>query len=282
MKPIFGIDVTTNKKNNKMNGEEFITRVVSDTRRAVFEEKTNKFDGAIKKGQLPSWLTVTKFISGIWALLALTSVISSKNADGSAENITALTITGIIGAVIWIGVIIYSGLREKAVLKDENIQGQIDEINTYIDDIYNELGVPTTAPFVDVLVFRYAEKDGEIKIKTAPMQMADRFNLQFKAYVKDGYLHLSNLDDTHSFKMSELKTIKKVKKSTTLSSWNKETEPTDERYKPYKITSDQYGIIHIKWYYILEMEHNGEIYGLYFPSYELEAFEILTGLHVEE
>ena len=98
MKPIFGIDVTTNKKNDKMNGEEFITRVVSDTRRAVFEEKTNKFDGAIKKGQLPSWLTVTKFISGIWALLALTSVISSKNTDGSAENITALTITGIIAS----------------------------------------------------------------------------------------------------------------------------------------------------------------------------------------
>ena len=34
-------------------------------------------------------------------------------------------------------------------------------------------------------------------------------------------------------------------------------------------------------YHILEIEKDGEIYGLYFPCYELSAIEELTGLSAE-
>ena len=44
--------------------------------------------------------------------------------------------------------------------------------------------------------------------------------------------------------------------------------------------SNQYGYS-VKPYYILELERDGEEYGIYFPSYELPTFESLTLLHAE-
>ena len=38
----------------------------------------------------------------------------------------------------------------------------------------------------------------------------------------------------------------------------------------------------MKAYHILELEHGGENYGIYFPCWELPVFERLTGLNAEE
>ena len=50
---------------------------------------------------------------------------------------------------------------------------------------------------------------------------------------------------------------------------------TSEKYIQYKLKTNNYGIISIDVYYILEFEHNGEIYGIYFPNYELFTFKKL-------
>lgn len=112
--------------------------------------------------------------------------------------------------------------------------------------------------------------------------MGEYFNLEFMAYVKDGYLHLANLEDVHSFRLDEIKSIRIIKKHTTIMSWNKELGPNEEPYKSYKLTVDQYGIVHMKSYNIMEIEHEGQLYGLYFPVYERDSFERLTGLVAEQ
>ena len=55
-------------------------------------------------------------------------------------------------------------------------------------------------------------------------------------------------------------------------------EPNKGYYKQFKITGDDDDGVSFKPYYILQFRHEGELWGIYFPCYDLEAFERLTGL----
>lgn len=283
MKPLFAVDVTVDKKNEKINGEEFITRRLSEGTRRLFETKTENLEATVKKSQLPTWLQVVKYICSLLALIALVSIIRADvSIEQGFKNAPWIFIGGIICALIWLGLHLYSKKKEKEVLAEENAEEQVEDINTDIKDILLELGVPYSAPDIDVMMFRYKVKDGEIKLKAAAMQMSEYLNFSAKIYQQNGELHIADLDSVYSFKMSEIKAIRSVKKHTTLSSWNKEVGPTEEKYKPYKLGVDQYGMIHIKAYHILEIEHAGEVLGIYFPSYEIDTLERATGLRAEE
>ena len=283
MKPLFAIDVTIDKKNELVNGAEFISHTISENSRKQFEDKTQEFDATVKKSQLPTWMKVVKYICGVLALIVLAGVL---RADVSIEqgfnNAPWLFIGGIICALIWLVLFIYSKKKEKEVFQECDAEEQIDKINSDIKDMLLELGVPYSAPNIDIMMFKYKVKDGNIKVTTTGLQMSEYINFEAKIYQLNDELHIADLDAVHSFKMSEIKAIRTIKKHTTLHSWNKEIEPTEERYKPYKLTTDQYGIVHIKWYHILEIEHEGEILGIYFPSYEIETLESVTGLIAEK
>ena len=65
------------------------------------------------------------------------------------------------------------------------------------------------------------------------------------------------------------------------SEWHKE-EPYDKGiYKPYHMSIDKFGCLNCNSYYILEVVHNTETYGIYIPCYELPVFEELPGLRAE-
>ena len=75
--------------------------------------------------------------------------------------------------------------------------------------------------------------------------------------------------------------IRTIWKSIAVPTWNKETELGKGCYKEYKLTVDKYQCVHMKKYYILEFEQNGETWGIYFPQYELPVVETLTGIKAE-
>ena len=285
MKPIFGIDVTNNKKNDKINGEKFITRSISIETQESFYEKTKNLEESIKKSELPLWVRIIKFICGTTALIVIGAVIKSlPDIDISQmfKNAPGLLMAGAVCGIVWLVLHILTKQNEKTVLAEENIEEQAGNINSDIDAIYNELGVPYTAANADILCFRYADKNGDIKVKTAGLQLAEYFNMDRKIYVEDEYLHITDIENVYSFKLTELKSIKTVNKRISMTSWNKEIGPNEERYKPFKLTVNQYGIVYAKPYHILTLEHEGETMGIYFPCYELDTFEILTGLKAEK
>ena len=285
MKPIFAIDVTTDKKNDKINGEEFVTRSISAEVQENFEEKTKNFEESIQKSELPAWLSIIKFLCGLFAVMVIAAIIRSLPDTSLAQmfkNAPLLIISGAVCGIAWVVLQIISKKKEKTVLAEENIEEQIGSINSDINNIYNVLGVPYNAQNVDILVFRYADKNGEIKVKTAGIQLAEYFNLDRKIFVRDGYLHIADIEDVYSFKLEELKSIHTINKRITMASWNKEIGPNEERYKPFKLGVDQFGGVHAKPYHILTLEHEGEEMGIYFPCYELETIELLTGLKAEE
>lgn len=284
MKPIFGVDITLDKNNEETNCGEFVSRSISSETKQVFEEKTESFNDTVKKSQLPAWIQVVKYILGLFAIIVAVGIVkalSSVSIQQAFSNAPVLIISGIVSGALWLGLHLYSRKKEKDVLKEMGAEEQVAEIEADVDKIYEELGVSKNAAAVDILLFKYKEKDGMIIPKAVGMQTCEFFNMEVKIFVRDGKLHLADVENLYSFAMSELKSIETVNKSTSLLAWNKEIGFDEERYSKYKISVNNLGNLIIKPYHILVIAHNGEEYGLYFPCYELEIFEILTGLKAE-
>lgn len=284
MKPVFGIDITNNKKNEETNCGAFISRSISSVTKESFTEKTNGLNETIKKSQLPGWMQVVKYLLGLYAIIVLVGIIRALPDVGieqAFKNAPVLIISGIVCGGLWLALFLYSKKKEREVLQDAGVEAQAEAIETSIDGIYNELNVPQNAPTVDIMLFKYVEKDGEAVPKATGMQTCDFFNVEVKIFVRDGYLHLADLENVYSFNYDDLRSIKTVNKRVSLLSWNKEVGYGEERYSKYKITENNMGNILVKPYHILTLSQNGEEWGIYFPCYELDIFEVLTKIKAE-
>ena len=100
---------------------------------------------------------------------------------------------------------------------------------------------------------------------------------QIASYIGD-----CNIETVYSFDLSELRSIKTVNKRISVPIWNKDEEPTEGRFKKYKLKVDEAEDVYFKPFHILEIDHYGSIFGIYFPCYELSLFEKLTGLAAQD
>ena len=279
MKPVFGIDITTNKKNEHINSEEFIIQTTSKEKAKALEEKQENLLQTVEKSKLPLWIRIVKIVCGFYALIVIVGVIKALpdvGFDQALRNAPILIISGVLSLIVWLIMQFLSKRKEKRVMTEQNAEQQIEALDTDIQNIYEELNVPDDAASVDVLFLPYKVKNGNI----IPQNLY--VNLDLKIFKTEDNLCLADLENVYSFPLSSLQSIQTVKKHITIPSWNKDTEPTKDEFKPYKMGVDQYGRVHLKSYHILTLMHNGRIHGIYFPCYELPAFENLTGLKAEE
>lgn len=284
MKPIFGIDITADKRNEITNGNEFITRTVSDETSDQLETNQEELEQTVEKCQLPLWIRIVKFLCGMYSAIALIGVLKALPDIGirqAFQNAPIIIISGVVCGVIWLVLHTISKQKEKAVLKESGADTQLQQIEMNVQESYIELGVPEYAPSVDILMFKYKVKDGEIVVKTTGLESVAYFNLETKAFVKEGMLHIADVESLYSFALTELKGIKTVNKRIGIISWNKKEDPRKGEYKKYKMTVNDMGNVFFKPYHILEIERDGQSFGLYFPCYELEVLEELTGLRAE-
>jgi len=142
--------------------------------------------------------------------------------------------------------------------------------------VYSELAVPDDAKDIDILSFFYKIKDGEIKVQEKGMQVFQYFNPEFKIFSDENNLYLANLEGKYAFPLSSIVKIHSVKKHIRIAGWNKDEKYNKGIYEQFKLTTDNYGCIHCKQYYILEINHQGESCGIYFPGYELPTLEECT------
>ncbi len=286
MKPIFCVDITTDKKNETINGSEFITRSSSAQKLSEYEEKQENFDQTIEQAKLPLWMRIVKYICGLFALIVLVGVFRACLEDDitfrqALMNAPFLIIGGCISGVIWVVTYILSVKKEKRVLEEQKVEEQAQAIDLNLQALYSELNVPIDATSVDVLAFRYKIQDDKIVPKSVGLQSTPYLNLDLQVFFDNDCLHLSDIAHVYSFPRTELKAIQTVKKRIAVPSWNKDEAPTKGRFKPYKMTVNNMDMVYFKPYHILVGEHDGETYGIYFPCYELDVFEGLTGLKAE-
>lgn len=287
MKPFLGIDITTDKKNETFNGEEFIVMNASDTQADALEEAAFEGVELLDKARLPLPLRIVQWVCGIGGFIVLVALLKAcledeeiRFADIYQDAPWLFWLIGIC-LVIW-GVLTLLGHRkEKETLESEKNEQITANCETIATNIRAEFAVPADALTVDVLSFSYKIKNGKPIVKEKALQLTPYINFEFKAFADQEHVFLADLESKYAFALSELRAIRTVKKHISVMFWNKEEEMNKGGYKPYKLWEDKYGCANMKTYHVLELEHEGEIWGIYFPCYELPIFEKLTGLTAE-
>ncbi len=286
IKPVFAINVTENKNNDVSNAEEFLCQRISQVNKESLDKVSEENNDVLKKASLPLPLKVLMYASMIVSIICLRVYLNLKFDGMSAGELwnkaPALFIAFGVSVVILFTVLFFGKKKREKVLNSEENEIVSSRVDVVCRNIYAELGVEEQTPEVDVFDFKYKVKKNGLTFVADKMSQANVMNYPYKFYVSDDCLYLVSLEAKYRIPLTKTKGILKVNKRAVIPKfmWNKDVPFNSEYYKQFKIgCNDNY--ILIKPYYILCFEHNGEEWGIYFPSYELPVFEKLTGLKAE-
>ena len=285
MKPFYGIDRTTLKKNTFHEGDCFIAATVSDMTRqsyvralqsAAKELEATKLNPLLRGLKtVCSWITLIVFIGTIRALRNVTMAEAFENAPG------IFWIMGGCG-VVWLVLTILTNRKAKTVMAAEDFNMSTRRLEGEIDRVFRELQVPEDAKEVDVVQLTYRWKNGTVKISTTGSETTPYTNVSLRVFRREDVLCLADLENRYELPIAAMRRLKMVKKPLVIQGWNKEEKLNDPFYKPYKLTMDNYERVHTKSYGLLELSHEGVDWALWLPPYELNYISALTGLPITE
>ena len=282
MKPFLGIDVTDNENSTKINGEEFLVVKADEADSCNESEKLEeKKQSKEYESPLALPLRITKtvgFIAGI-ALIALYIVNNAVFKAKAVPNDIIIYSLAVCFA-IWGGIASYEGLLEDKRAAEELKTQEEDTVND--DPTDDGLSVPGDAVIVDLLAFNYIVEDGEPRATvTDEDASSEYFNCPMSLWADDDFLYLASLDEKYAIPRSAIQRIRAVNEKIAIPDWNKDTPPTKGEFKQFGITVDTLNRIIIPSYFVIDLFHQEESWGIYFPVYELPYFEKITGIHAE-
>ena len=285
MKPFYGIDRTTLKKNTFHEGDCFIAATVSDMTRqsyvralqsAAKELEATKLNPILRGLKtVCSWITLIVFLSTIRALRNVTIAEAFENAP------FIFWLMGGCG-MVWLVLTILTNRKAKNVMAGEDFSMSTRRLESEIDRVFRELQVPEDAKEVDVVQLTYRWKNGTVKISTTGSETTPYTNVSLRVFRREDVLCLADLENRYELPISAMRRLKMVKKPLVIQGWNKEERLNDPFYKPYKLTMDNYERVHTKSYGLLELNHDGVDWALWLPPYELNYISALTGLPITE
>ena len=285
MKPFYGIDRTENRKNTFREGDCFIA---ASTSRAVSSAMERAAEGAavqLRKSKLPFPLGGIRTVCGWAAALLLFSIIRAlRNVtllEGYENAPFLFWLTGICGAV-WLVLTVIGAVIRKNVQATEDFTVAVKRVEDQVDAAFRELGVPQDAKDVDVIAISHRWKNGKLKPAAYGLETSERTTEPFKVFLREDRLCFATPEHRYEFRLSELQVLRSVKKHIYSKGWNKEEDYDEGFYKPYKLTVDNYGRIHMRSYGLLELEHEGIRWAIWLPPYELNYISALMGLKIVE
>ncbi len=287
MKPFLGIDLTTDKKNERMNGEELLVAKPALALTQSFERFSENAEETIEKSKLPLPIRIGQWVCGMIGLIIFVSVAKTL---GGEDDVTLAQAYQNAPWLFWLGggclmawglLKLISVRKAKSVLETNEGTQTFQDLDQTCDAILADLAVPSSAKEIDVLAFFYKIKDNTVKVVEKGFQVAPYLNPIFHAFADDENLYLANLEGKYAIPLSAIQAIRSVKKTIRIMDWNKDEPHNSDVYKPYKLSEDDHGRIACKLYHIVEFVHNDELWGVYIPCYELPVIEELTGMKAE-
>ena len=285
MKPFYGIDRTTLKKNTFHEGDCFIAATVSDMTRqsyvralqnAAKELEATKLNPILRGLKtVCSWITLIVFIGTIRALGNVTIAEAFENAPG------IFWLMGGCG-IVWLVLTYLTNRKAKTVMAGEDFNMSTRRLEGEIDRVFRELQVPEDAKEVDVVQLTYRWKNGTVKISTTGSETTPYTNVSLRVFRREDVLCLADLENRYELPIAAMRRLKMVKKPLVIQGWNKEERLNDPFYKPYKLTMDSYERVRTKSYGLLELSHDGVDWAVWLPPYELNYISALTGLPITE
>ena len=282
MTNLFGLNITDNKDNTVLDGEVFCTDRISADQEAEIGSFLEEGKQLEKQSSLPLPLSVVK---GICLFTWVITLIGTLNAlaDGTSlsqghKNAPVLDWVGIICFVIWLALQIVSLLRRKKTEATPEYQQSDENAEKLLQSIRETLGIPDDARKIDVLAERYVMKDGKPKRKAVGLTEFD--NIPMFTYIKEGRLCLADTSSVWEIPLSSLRSVELIKKRASFPDWTKPESYDSKTYKPYKITTNQFGYF-AKYYRVEISDLRGE-YFLLIPEYDGAAFADITEMRIYE
>ena len=281
MKPIFCTDITVDKRNTVINGTEFITKSISPEKRAEMDARADELQNLINQAKTPGWMVTLRSVAGFGSLIMAMNLFQVVMEKGFSALFAADQIMGTsicLGAVaLWFYLDRVGKMRVKKMENNPELKAKNNALEIEIAMMMHEMGVPASAKPMDVLVFNYKVKDGKVEPVSPAMLPQIYMNFECKAFADGDSISIADSENVYSFKKSDVKMLRVVDEKSTVYSWNKQDEPTSSKYAAYGLSLNKMGMATTSSYYIVEIEKDGETFGLYVPSYEAEILREVFG-----
>ena len=281
MKPIFCTDITVDKHNTVINGSEFITNSISEEKRAEMDARADELQNLINQAKTPGWMVTLRSIAGFGSLIMAMNLFQVVMEKGFSALFAADQIMGTsicLGAVaLWFYLDRQGKMKVKRMENNPELKAKNNALEVEIALMMHEMGVPASAKPMDVLVFNYKTKDGKVEPVSPAMLPQIYMNFECKAFDGGDSVSIADSENVYTFKKSDIKMLRVVDAKSTVYSWNKQDEPTSSKYAAYGLSLNKMGMATTSSYYIVEIEKDGETFGLYVPSYEAEILREVFG-----
>ncbi len=280
MKPFLSIDLTVDKDNETHNGREFLTVETPELQLELLakaEEQTEIIENKVKM-PLPLKILVVICSAAVIVFGFFFELLEEEEGNILLESYPWALPVAIAAVLVIAACFIYTHIKKKKYLETDEAKHLENNLDTSIESVFSYNGVPGDAVPVDILFFTYKVKNGEPVETSSLLATTLYMNCEMRAYRKSDAFCLADLDGIYEFPLNSLKRIRKINKRITMPLWNKETPHNKPPYKEFSVSLTSENNYSVKPYYILEVEHNGEIHGIYFPPYELSVFQRITGL----
>ena len=212
MKPFLGIDITTNRKNERLNGNEFLILKPSEILSQTLAKTTEQKDVIIQKSKMPLLLRIIKSICLFLAFICVSALLRARVSLAEAYHNAPWVFWLLpICVILFVLLTICEKVKSHQVLDTDENQHALATHDRVMKDILAELAVPDNAKNVDVLSCYYTERNGKIKAIEKGLQVHQFSNLIFKAYRDNENLYLTNCNGKYAFPLSSLSSIRTVK-----------------------------------------------------------------------
>lgn len=286
MKVLFGTDITKDKKNTAVDGDEFILRSLPD---AVTEKRNKAFEKEIDRaGSTAMRFRIIQVIGSILLFFGLLGIVEvfedeagmslSLMREAILQNIlwfSILFVAFLLGVLI---LVICEAKRKKKMTEYEKDDAIEDK--KYIQQALTVLGVPKSAKNVDIICPNYVIRNGEPVLK--PLKVFGFLNAELKLFSDESAVYIANAENLYFIGFTDIERISKHNGKLNLMFWNKNIGYNEEKYQKYNIKKCGELNYAINEYYSLDINREGETYKMYFPPYELDVIERLTGMKYEE
>lgn len=267
MKNVFDMDM----ERDGYDGQVFCINEVETAVAVKVDEMSEEISNATEQAE-PSWAGIIVEII-CWIIIAagvrgvLDTDISLREAFANAPYVFA--VIG-VAAVVLLGIFVS---RRKKMKRFEQSLEENQMMEVWDDtekEVAKALGIPEDSRKVDVFAEIYEIKKGKKKVVHKPLIM----NYCMNMYIKERKLCFADMKQEMGIPIEEISAIKKVKKRENIANWNKEEAYKSKKYKKYKITENNLGLL-IKSYYSIRIDSIWGAYEIRLPDYEEEAVRLI-------
>lgn len=146
MKPFLGIDITTNRKNERLNGNEFLILKPSEILSQTLAKTTEQKDVIIQKSKMPLLLRIIKSICLFLAFICVSALLRARVSLAEAYHNAPWVFWLLpICVILFVLLTICEKVKSHQVLDTDENQHALATHDRVMKDILAELAVPDNA-----------------------------------------------------------------------------------------------------------------------------------------